>query len=69
MVPLRSVLPCGTYTRLHRVEGATGMECSLSYNSMDPSCGWRSARMRRMSVVFPAPVSPQMAVELPGGKS
>ena len=70
MVPLKSVLPCGTYTKLLRVCGETETQRAdcTDVSWISPSCGVASANSRRTSVVFPRPVSPTTAVQLPAGK-
>ena len=70
MVPLKRVFPCGTYVKQERVP-ALHSDCLpwLSYNMIFPAVGWIKESIRRIKVVFPAPVSPITAVWLPGGKS
>ena len=55
--------------KLPRVRGEEGWLSLLLYISISPLRGCISATSRRIKVVFPAPVSPIMAVLLPGVKS
>ena len=68
-VPLSRVFPCGIYIRLLRVRAEMVSWWLSSYISKQPESGYSSASMRRISVVLPTPVSPKIAVMLPGGKS
>ena len=72
MVPEKSVLPCGMYEKLQRKAGLIAtllFSSEVVYASAVPSVGLMRARRSRMSVVLPAPVSPRIAVKLPGRKS
>lgn len=67
--PLKSVLPCGTYTILSLVSGEHMVSCSLLNKVIFPLVGVTNPRIKRISVVFPAPVSPNIAVLLPGSNT
>ena len=54
---------------LHRVAGDTSTSSWSLYSTTRPETGFSSESIRRMSVLFPAPVSPTMAVLDSGGKS
>ena len=69
MVPLSRLLPWGTYTKFPRNSGAIGTRSVLLYKKISPAVGCSRESISLIKVLFPAPVSPTIAVRLPGLKS